>query len=450
MNRIHGPHRCDQCGRQSEFGWLYQCAQDVEHNLPISSDEHLFMALAPRDWDHKKEMSALGVSSSITTQYDAGLYTPEQIQKIKDQKRHLHNILVHEINNENMSLYPQKGPQRSPNSPVRYSNNVPQHATLASGADQHPYFRLPAPTMRRFRPPSSAFPVICRFRCCHRCRPFYQDRIYTSFETMLEDKNADMYGARDDQLHVIDAQVIKKISYTPLNSVPMVPSNTNIRDFAGKVSREPSSDLSHISLSPSGSSGSIAVFSDETMISPNTSVSTSPITSDTTSSLTSPRTTMSSVSLPITPASTRDWPDIPQERSPLSTYTAVPHNVGLPPPGLYRYTKKEQQSSGGAHRMILPIKGGKRIENSRASSNPLSSSNSDSSYGEEIDVDGGVALTEEAVELGVPDIITRPGTPVTGLTPYDSSQAVTQSIGNENLNAVFYPVSGHARTQTQT
>ncbi|KAG8631707.1 hypothetical protein KVT40_000847 [Elsinoe batatas] len=444
MNRIHGPYHCDQCGRVSEYGWIYQCAQDVENNIPISSDEHFFMALAPKDWDHRKEMSALGISPSVLAQYDAGLYTSDQVQKIKDQKRHLHQVLVHEINSEidraNLFQYAAEPIQRSPSGSARLDQDM-----------QNKYHGQPAPTMRRLGRPDAVSMATCRFKCCHRCRPFYRDRVYTSFEAVMDGETAAIVERDTGELQVLDANILKKISYNPLRPATDMPSNTTVHDFAKSPTREPSSELSTITLSTSASTGSIAVYCDNVLNSPIASTASSPVASVTPSSLASPRTTLSSISLPITPSSVHDWSVEAPGSIPLSNLASAPHDTWpLSPKATMSGREKEEENRSHGYEMTLPIRGGRMNESTRASSSELSSLVSESSYHDEMDVDGGVALTEAAVGTGVPDIITRPGTPDIERPTSEYMLATKNSINMDTLDALFPASSGHQRTETQT
>ncbi|KAF2225866.1 hypothetical protein BDZ85DRAFT_307866 [Elsinoe ampelina] len=444
MNRIHGPYRCDQCGHVSEYGWVYQCAQDVENNVPISSDEHFFMALAPKDWDHRKEMSALGISPSVLAQYDAGLYTSDQVQKIKDQKRYLHQVLVHEINSEinraSLFQYAAESIQRSPSGAVRPSEDT-----------QDQYYRQPAPTMRRLGQPDTVSMAICRFKCCHRCRPFYRDRVYTSFEEVMNGETAAIAERDAGELQVLDANVLKRISYNALRPATDIPSNTTVHDFAKSPTREPSSELSSVTLSTSASTGSIAVYCDDVLHSPIASTASSPVASMTPSSLASPRTTLSSISLPITPSSVHDWSAEAHDLGPLSDHASAPHDTWpLPSNATMGGGEKEEENKSVEYEMTLPIRGGRPNEGTRTSSSALSSLVSASSYHDEMDVEGGVALTEAAVGTGVPDIITRPGTPDIDRPTSEYMLATKNSINMDTLDALFPATSGHQRTETQT
>ncbi|TKX24860.1 hypothetical protein C1H76_2813 [Elsinoe australis] len=412
------------------------------------------MSLAPRDWNDKSEMAALGISPAIFTQYDAGIYTPEQIQRIKDQKRHLHQVLVSEINNENDHRYAtaaQTAPRRSESVSKRNSMAVPHRADLAMAASQAPRSREPAPPMRHLRRRSEMPDQLCRFKCCHYCRPFYEDRVYTSFESALDDTQAPISKSETAGLRVLDARVLKKISYSPLRPANPTPFNTETHDFALEGPYELSSEFSSLSLSSKGSSASLGracLAAAEALDQPHLYCS-SPITSPTNSSLASPRSNLSSISLPLTPSSLRGWSSTP-ERDLLE-----PDNnsyANAQETGFHLMSNKsgdfsdrhsgERQTTSGAQK-TTSYRQGRRLDNNENSSSktahgPIISSDSD--YSEEVMVDGGVALTEEGVGMRVPDVATRTGQSLVGkqntITPDRASSAQA--------------TTGHMRTCTQS
>ncbi|PNS19228.1 hypothetical protein CAC42_2405 [Sphaceloma murrayae] len=438
MNRIYGQHTCDQCGRPSQFGWIYQCTQDVEHNAQVSADDHLFMSLAPRDWNDKIEMAALGISHSVMSQYDAGLYTPAQIKKIKDQKRHLHRVLVGEVNRENAGRYasPPTIPLRG-GSRTRDSSPIAHYGgDLSSAAAHSPLHGKPATATRNFSKPD--IDQTCRFKCCHRCRPFYEDRMYTSIEAAFDDKIPQISAEEATKLHVLDARVLKKISHNPLRTAEVTSSNTDSHDFALESPRDLSSEYSSVSLSSSGSWSSLGKpCRDPGHILSQSSSSSSPVTSPTASTLTSPRTTLSSHSLPITPLSSYEWPGTPL--SPSRWDRSKLHGARFIQTGIVPCRDDERQTTPGAspnHSLDGKFRSNPVIEH-------------ESSEGEEVEVDGGVALTEEAVDRRLPNVATTPD--MGRLRPTPSLAVASGSlVVGEEVNGRVIHARGHMRTETQT
>ncbi|PSK43013.1 hypothetical protein B9Z65_6967 [Elsinoe australis] len=412
------------------------------------------MSLAPRDWNDKSEMAALGISPAIFTQYDAGIYTPEQIQRMKDQKRHLHQVLVSEINKENAHRYAtavQTAPRRSESVSKRHSMAVPLRADLATTASQAPRFREPAPPMRHLRQRSEIPDQICRFKCCHYCRPFYEDRMYTSFESALGDTQAPISRNETAGLRVLDARVLKKISYSPLKSATSLLFTTETHDFALEGPHELSSELSSLSLSSTGSSASLGracLAAAEALDQPH-SYCSSPITSPTTSSLASPRSNLSSISLPLTPSSLRGWSSTPErdlsgpeDNSYANAQETGFHLMSSKSGNFSNRHGKERQTKSGAQKTTFYKQARRLDHNSNSSSEAVHAPTiiNDSDYSEEVMVDGGVALTEEGVGMRVPDVATRTGQSLVG----------KQDTTTPDRASSAQATTGHMRTCTQT
>jgi len=86
MDRLYGNHQCTTCSRVSPFGWLYSCKQD-ELQAPVSAP----CQIASPDYSADKstlrtELEWIGLSEWVIKAAEAGEYTPEQLEKLKQQK----------------------------------------------------------------------------------------------------------------------------------------------------------------------------------------------------------------------------------------------------------------------------------------------------------------------------------------------------------------------------
>ncbi|KAI5238786.1 hypothetical protein E4T43_07183 [Aureobasidium subglaciale] len=158
MNRLYGNWLCHTCNRLSDFGWLYQCTSDVPEvgdYAFLRSEKH---PVSPAG----EELRQLGLSESIIKEFEAGGYTDEQVQILVKQKQHLQYVL------ENVAR---------------------------SGASDD----------RR-----------CDFKVCQHCGPMRKERCWTSFEAVFEDevRPIDKYEAKHD-LPIKDARTVKKLGLRP-------------------------------------------------------------------------------------------------------------------------------------------------------------------------------------------------------------------------------------------
>jgi len=86
MDRLYGNHRCTSCRRASPFGWLYSCTHNELGNSPSAP----CLAVSP-DYSADKsvlrtELEWIGLSEWVIKAAEAGEYTPEQLEKLKQQK----------------------------------------------------------------------------------------------------------------------------------------------------------------------------------------------------------------------------------------------------------------------------------------------------------------------------------------------------------------------------
>lgn len=214
MDRIFGPYSCDFCHRPSPLGWLYKCSQDsidkYEHQLalmktvktvaenPIERRPHL----VNDNLDVlKDDLLALGFSRSIITQVDAGVYTIDQIEKLMAQRQHLCEVI------ENTS----------PTPPITPAKQTSIREPLS----------LPFPPKNEQKLPWTYKPCMAKF--CQRCRPYMMDRCWTSFDAVF-------------------ANEIRPLTITDTNILPIKsPSIARTLGDAGNTFIDPDSPESEIS-----------------------------------------------------------------------------------------------------------------------------------------------------------------------------------------------------------
>lgn len=90
MDRVRGDYLCDNCHQPSSQKWLYICTQDFElqlHDAMLASERAARAIVS--DNKVEVEMLLLNMSTSIISQWRKGTYSPEQIEILKEQKRHV-------------------------------------------------------------------------------------------------------------------------------------------------------------------------------------------------------------------------------------------------------------------------------------------------------------------------------------------------------------------------
>lgn len=162
--------------------------------------------------DVHHELAALGISASIITQIKAGAYTPEQIETIKEQKRKLHKTIAEATSLSRSNSHMSAAKSTDAEKRNRYSMAVP---SKKDATPSNP--NLPTPGNGSTSSPQSikVLPTItgppCRFKCCQRCRSFLRERLPMSVETALKSEVPPVTLEEASKLPIMDANLAKTI-----------------------------------------------------------------------------------------------------------------------------------------------------------------------------------------------------------------------------------------------
>lgn len=117
----------------------------------------------------KEELQALKFSPSVIAQAEAGIYSPSQLQILKQQKQNFHNTVAITTPLSSFGIAMQA---------LAVSNLQTSSVTPRSTASN-------LHDIRPIAPPKGFNTNSCAFKCCHRCRPYMIDRCWTSFEAVF-------------------------------------------------------------------------------------------------------------------------------------------------------------------------------------------------------------------------------------------------------------------------
>ncbi|KAK5137259.1 hypothetical protein LTR08_000229 [Meristemomyces frigidus] len=415
------------------IGWLYACQQDRElaqtdYNLedpfPVVSNESNYFDV------QACVAESLEMGASVIQGIQNGDYTFEQVDKLIEQKKHLLAV-IRRIESGSVDSTPQShqagGRASRPSENVIAS--VGTTAITATGATINTsagrMSDIPAKKGSKGRKQT------CNFTVCHACRPFFQDRIYMSFEQMLSGRMPAVTQEEITRLPFLDAAVVRtlglRVQHPPSSSTGHSQDSMDITTQQvdgyddGDISDDwtpTSGTLSEIDSDrpevadpyPCPGAGICPLWSrysgcaydsdfddglralnhgfgpepDLSRITPENSLSglrhVRGSLSDTPGGTSS---SCSSISLP-TPST-----------GPLTPLT--PANMTFDDALGKRFGK-----NGKATSMLDVMSSEKRRVGRHA--HGIRGKDSNSSLGSEVEVEGGVALTEEAVESGIPDI----------------------------------------------
>ncbi|GAB7345596.1 hypothetical protein MBLNU457_3896t1 [Dothideomycetes sp. NU457] len=266
MDRMRSRLRCDICDQPSWMGWLYVCSQDETIKAPINT-KNLQQPL-----DDLAELHYLRFSPSVISQYQAGGYTTAQMDIMKEQKRKVQSTIADTIKATldecRPSTITRDGSKKRADLSAQHSMGVPHKrdfspsgalaqtskvSAIVNSIDQNSYLT----NLSRAAPP-------CDFRCCHRCRPFLQERLPYSLNAVLEDDISPPSADDMKNTHVIDAKVASQfgLKHPPRITFRTIDSR-DAMDFDFRPLNSPFPSMSSIASTLEHSSSKSSLYLDE-------------------------------------------------------------------------------------------------------------------------------------------------------------------------------------------
>ncbi|KAL8647450.1 MAG: hypothetical protein Q9226_006423 [Calogaya cf. arnoldii] len=363
MERLYGDYECMVCHNPSRWGWLYSCTQDEQEELAVKP---------ARNSIPSKPAWTADLSPWIQDAIAKGHYTSEQIDKMVAQRQKVIDTVAAS------EAHYKKTQAASNRTSVRKSTST----TTSVDASRH----IPIPTIQEVVSASSdpirrsidqssltkvrIFPY-CRYRACQICRPSYRDRTWQVFE--------DAFATKSLPPDLDDIDVDRPVSR--LNLV------RNIGTRKAKASRPPLRTLDSMALYTVNSEGRMVL----------NNANAAPIDSiaaDVTDERSEPDTKGFRDSVKralkgmLMSSRKRDSGSSKYSKRPARKMDGPENDDAEFDLGLWKQLSEELQHEAAA--IPLPGHDGKDgIE----------------SQDDEVEVEDGVAVTEEAVETGTADII---------------------------------------------
>lgn len=438
MTRLYGAHTCHNCGRIPSIGWLYACRQDLvqpTYDLSTSDSADALPAVADDNsyFEAQAKIAAsIGMSASVTKQMTAGAYTYDQIETLLAQRRLVIDTIkrTKHLSSASSSPIPVQHLTQGASAPKpRASRNIPpagQELNAASAPmnptgkavdapSDSPEARSESETVVTFGAQSprkrNRKTEMCSYQVCHNCRPFFQDRLPLNMEPALNGADEGLAKLDISALPVLDATVVGNLGLRrhhllePLRrSEESMDITMHQRDGSGYDSfgQDTSSDWTPTTTTSSEADSDLSEKFD---------LSTCP----------------GAVICPMWSATNGCAYDNGSEAGDrdinhgyIGRHHQVAHGLGISQPGGQATRATPDVIST---RDMTPLKGSSislpnlpttPVTDETAStscscslpdrSSPRSNKSSNSSKGSEVEVAGGLALTEEAVKTGTPDI----------------------------------------------
>ena len=367
----------------------------------------------------RAELQAIGLSNSVIEAAEQGFYTLEQLEILKLQKLHLKQVIslmVQGFSNNKCSTPITKSSENNP--PVTNIDgacvNVANNDSVSNctvETPEHSPKKLRLKHKTQFTPP-------CTFKACHTCRPYYKDRICISFGAVLAGETAPLTAQDAAALPIGNVNVLRNIGLRqpPRKHLPMDESaevlSGSASQFTIQTTQSERNDLSRIRQSARnfykfGSRSFTELRNEFQMTGLRKSLKNAFHNVFRTGRESSSES--SNITLPL--------PGTGKHRK-------LDQHVGEFDLGLLKRVRSVRRTLEVARNNSMPVvevvEGNEQdyvAETNVAETNgdSLDSSEDSSDYsaysglseGSEVEVDGGVALTEEAVEMHTPDIITQ-------------------------------------------
>ena len=254
MDRLYGDFTCNVCSRYPSLGWVYCCTQDEVPETPITPDSILEPSGPPQhindsgdeaiivndpsisppavheDCTSAEEsivMPTAQLSPWVDKAIQDGHYTPEQIVKLRAQKQHVVDTAraaVHQFEQsqtKNTKCSPQTPPTLQP---IDMSPQLP--FPVINEAQKPAFISSPSAKVASARQANSRMFPFCRFCACHLCRPNHRERTWQHFDDIFEsDYDIPFIHYEDRNRPLASRSIMSTIGLRP----PRVPQRPHLR-----------------------------------------------------------------------------------------------------------------------------------------------------------------------------------------------------------------------------
>jgi len=460
MNRLHGDNFCQMCGRIPDIGWLYACRQDwlvanqqesvataAESAIVVPDESNYFDVMA-------RFASSIKMSPSVVKQIRDGHYNYDQVEKLIAQKEHLISTIkkTEGLSTENtpaslhsnvfqshaniiaslgfagvLSASNQQQSDAPPSSPTKAKQGHARNDSTTATTKQQTQSKLDR----------------CNYMVCHACRPFLSDRLFVNIGSVVHGVYPAITQEEAATLPVLDAEVVRGLGLRQATTAtPRRLERSASLDITLAQTREGGWE-DETPLEWTTSSNSSSLYDDDPQELPTfdpypcPGPGVCPVYSRNSGCaydshdfndgqralnhgfVSSHQTAMAARATHTTPERPRarlrhvegSVSDTPGRTSSSASSISLPTPITMPltpgTPTIESYEDDIISKPGKAATVCGVLSPSMNFDHSRLSiASDLSGKDSHDSFGSEVEVEGGVALTEEAVETGLPDIIT--------------------------------------------
>lgn len=271
MERLYGDYTCNICLRYPNLGWVYCCTQDEVPESQVTPDSISEVSSPPHKQINDSGNEANGVNdlsmppAAVTEHLSLegedirmptaqlspwvekavrdGHYTPEQVVKLRAQKQHVVNTAraaIHQFE-QSQTTDTNSSPRTSTTlQPVDTSSHLP--FPVINDVQQPSNTDLPIAKITLARQAKARMFPFCKFCACHLCRPTHRDRTWQRFEDLFETEHDIPFIHYEDRNRPLASRsVMSTIGLHPPRILqrPLLGSNDSIalysRNEAGQI-----------------------------------------------------------------------------------------------------------------------------------------------------------------------------------------------------------------------
>lgn len=397
---------CHLCHSRPNIGWVYVCTQDAERERELSLTLDAPLAHKVHDTDQRgnNDLVEHGVSDWILKAIKDGHYTAEQIEIITKQKEHVKETIAacHQSSLvEDTQTTATTSSGRTDTLPAIEENPAASTSPtirITDGERTDQSKELASPSQEQLLPQ-------CRWLSCHTCRPTYRDRSWQSLNGILSGSAKVHAGGTFCSRKVTDANIVRTLGLRRSRSKPTRDKTTNVQSEDDDANSDPQVQSRSIyeestdSLTPNGQ----ALNSSSLEWRSNPQVQSRSIYEDSTDSLASNEEALNSSSLGWRRSLKRAWRGMLLNTRRHSYSSRSSRNSRKK-----HATEDEDESEEAGVGVLKEISNQvlrEAIQVRLPRHDGMIASKAEDEENKEVEVDGGVAVTEESVDLGTADII---------------------------------------------
>ena len=200
MSRIYGQHKCTHCNRPSRLGWVYNCTQDnCDHTNEVEEGLHALISNLTTNHQVKAvdpgqdgtfDSHIIKLSPWMEKAISDGHYTEEQVAILRAQRQKVTNCIA-AADSESVRGQKAKKPQPTPvqtasatsnlNLPSSSDDELPTGSALNEPRILHENDnRFSSTHLQKIVP-------ACSYKTCQICRPVSRDRAWGCFDHIFQE-----------------------------------------------------------------------------------------------------------------------------------------------------------------------------------------------------------------------------------------------------------------------